>query len=261
MGRPSIDITGWVMAEHGVPDSRLTVVEKTNIVKSGHVMWKCKCSCDKNKVVMGSGWQIRTGKIKSCGCLHEERTAEMGRSNKKYNEYRVDGNVVIGKCSNSDDEFYVDLDDFDKIKNISWSLHIASNGLKRLNGVMPGTYKSVSMHSYLGYKNYDHIDRNELNNCKSNLRKATAAENARNHSLRKDNKSGFSGVYWEEESNKWLAYIRDNGKMKKLGRFINKTDAIKTRLLAEVEYYGVEFAPQRHLFEAYGIEIPKQEGE
>jgi hypothetical protein len=115
------------------------------------------------------------------------------------------------------------------------------------------------MHAYLGYKNYDHIDRNALNNCKSNFRKATVAENARNHSLRKDNKSGFSGVYWEKESNKWLAYIRDNGKMKKLGRFANKIDAIKARLQAEVRYYGTDFAPQRHLFEEYGIEALQQE--
>ena len=25
-----IDMTGWVMAEHGVPDSRLTVIEQTS---------------------------------------------------------------------------------------------------------------------------------------------------------------------------------------------------------------------------------------
>ena len=39
-----------------------------------------------------------------------------------------------------------------------------------------------------------------------------------------------------------------------LGRYSNKEDAIKARLEAEIKYYG-EFAPQRHLFEQYGISI------
>lgn len=259
MGRPSIDITGWVMSEHGIPDSRLIVIGKTNIVKNRHIMWECVCSCGSDKTVMASGWEIRKGKVKSCGCLHIQHTTEMGKNNKKYNDYRIDGDVVIGKCSNSDDEFYVDLEDFDKIKDISWSLHINNHGFKKLNGTMLNTYETVSMHAYLGYKNYDHIDRNELNNCKSNLRPATVEENARNHSLRKDNKSGFSGVWWDTESNKWLAYIKADGKMKKLGRFVNKTDAIIARLYAEIQYYGTEFAPQRHLFEEYGIQATEEE--
>lgn len=42
-------------------------------------------------------------------------------------------------------------------------------------------------------------------------------------------------------------------KQKSLGKFINKKDAIVARLKAEKEYFG-EFAPQRRLFEEYGIE-------
>lgn len=38
-----------------------------------------------------------------------------------------------------------------------------------------------------------------------------------------------------------------------LSRFVNKEDAIRARLRAERQYFG-EFAPQRHLFEEYGIE-------
>jgi len=33
---------------------------------------------------------------------------------KNYNEYRIEGNLVIGKSSNTDDEFFLDLCDFDK---------------------------------------------------------------------------------------------------------------------------------------------------
>ena len=43
-----------------------------------------------------------------------------------------------------------------------------------------------------------------------------------------------------------------NGKNKHLYRGYNKLDAIVARLRAESIYYK-EFAPQRHLFEKYGI--------
>ena len=45
-----------------------------------------------------------------------------------------------------------------------------------------------------------------------------------------------------------------NNKTKYLGSFKNKEGAIKARLEAEAKYFG-EFAPQRHLFEQYGINI------
>ena len=41
-----IDMTGWKMWEHGVPDSKLTIIglneEKTNLKHMA--MWECKCS-------------------------------------------------------------------------------------------------------------------------------------------------------------------------------------------------------------------------
>lgn len=69
-----IDMTGWIMSEHGVPDSRLTVIEEAepHITKSGvkKVRWKCKCSCGKEVIVKGAS--LRDGNTKSCGCLATE---------------------------------------------------------------------------------------------------------------------------------------------------------------------------------------------
>ena len=60
------------------------------------------------------------------------------------------------------------------------------------------------------------------------------------------------GVNWERRRNKWRSRIVVDEKEIYLGTFQNKEDAIKARLKAEAKYYG-EFAPQRHLFEQYGI--------
>ena len=95
---------------------------------------------------------------------------------------------------------------------------------------------------------------NLYDNRKNNFRPATYQENARNRSLSKKNTSGFIGVCWDKETSKWLAYIKLDYNQIKLGRFINKEDAIRTRLRAEKEYFG-EFAPQRHLFKEYGIGV------
>ena len=50
----------------------------------------------------------------------------------------------------------------------------------------------------------------------------------------------------------WQVYISVDKKKIHLGWCSNKEEAIKIRLLAESKYYG-EFAPQKHLFEEYGI--------
>ena len=44
-----------------------------------------------------------------------------------------------------------------------------------------------------------------------------------------------------------------------LGCFDDIEDAIKARLEGELKYFGSEFAPQRHLFGQYGIEVPNNE--
>lgn len=67
MGRgKSIDMTGWVMKEHGVPDSLLTVIEKA-YSKNNSLYWKCQCECGNIKNIQSTA--LRSGKTKSCGCL------------------------------------------------------------------------------------------------------------------------------------------------------------------------------------------------
>ena len=63
----AIDMAGWIMKEHNVLDSYLTVLEKTNKRTSkGEIIWRCQCEC--GNTIELSGSMIRRGKTKSCGC-------------------------------------------------------------------------------------------------------------------------------------------------------------------------------------------------
>jgi hypothetical protein len=84
----------------------------------------------------------------------------------------------------------------------------------------------------------DHINRNPLDNRKSNLRLCTASENNVNQKRRKDNKSGHRGVSWYSTPKKWAADIKYNDKRHFIGLFSHIEEAIGARLTAELEYFG-----------------------
>lgn len=170
---------------------------------------------------------------------------------KKYNVYDLSGEYGIGWTSNTNREFYFELDRFDEIKDLCWC-ETSYKGFHRLSAHDPETKKNVRMHVLLGYKNYDHIDRNELNNLESNLRPCSFQENVFNRGVASNNSSGVTGVGWHKETQKWISRIKINGKSIYLGVFESKIDAIKARLNAENKYFG-EYAPQKHLFEEYNI--------
>lgn len=249
-----IDMTGWIMSEHGVPDSRIKIIQRVGSTKSRDTKWLCECLCEQHKQFVATGGNIRSGNTKSCGCLHNEILIDFNKeTKKKTNKYDLSGEYGIGWTSNTNEEFYFDLDDYDKIKDICWYAHkMNNNGYIRIYGENCETHKQVSMAQVICGDWMDHIDRNTFNNKKTNLRPCTPLENAQNKSIQRNNTSGITGVTWESDRKKWKAFIRIDGEDKRLGNFTNKEDAIRTRLEAEAKYYG-EFAPQRHLFEEYSI--------
>lgn len=264
MVKVKIDMTGWKMWEHGVPDSRLTVIQQIEdyVDHNGNkqAQWLCECSCQSHTRIVVIGSKLRNNKIctKSCGCLSKELSAKRLQGKYKLNDYKINlqdehGLYGIGYCTNTNSEFYFDMDDYEKIKNITWYEKIRTDGFRRLAGTDRNTGKQVLMHCFLGFAWCDHADRNELNNRKYNLRECSRQENARNHNRQSNNSSGFIGVCFIEQSHKWMAYIMIDSKNIYLGYFLDKNDAIKARLKAESMYFG-EFAPQRHLFKEFEIE-------
>ena len=58
-----IDMTGWKMSEHGVPDSKWLVLER-DLSNLKRTLWICQCECGEIKSVEGNS--LRTGKSKQC---------------------------------------------------------------------------------------------------------------------------------------------------------------------------------------------------
>lgn len=234
---------------------KLTVTEQDSDYVSPKgsrlVRWKCRCECGKEVSVSQSN--LVSGHTSSCGCYQREKAIICGHGTKKHNKYDLSGTYGIGWTSNTNQEFYFELDRYDEIKDYCWC-ETKYNGFRRLSAYNPDTGKNIRMHILLGYKNHDHIDRNELNNLKSNLRPCSHQENIFNRGTAVNNTSGITGVYWNKSIGKWTARIKIDKKSIALGSYTNLDDAVKARLNAEKQYFG-EFAPQQHLFEKYDIDI------
>jgi hypothetical protein len=144
----------------------------------------------------------------------------------------------------------IDLDDLHRVLNKKWRYE------KEWGYVSSGSSKGdyIMLQNFiLDYKGLvDHIDRDTLNNRKNNLMPSNKSLNALNCGLRENNKSGVTGVSFNKNSGLWRIYINWEGARIELGYKKNIEDAIKVRLLKENELLG-KLAPQRHLFNSYGI--------
>jgi hypothetical protein len=87
----------------------------------------------------------------------------------------------------------------------------------------------------------DHINGVRNDNRIKNLRLATHTQNAQNQKKKKNNTSGWKGVFLHRSSGLWNARIRINGKEKSLGYFRDVREAAEEYMFAALEHHG-EFA-------------------
>ena len=259
------DMTGWVLSEHGVPESKWTVIklDHTFQKKQGEYLmtyyyWECECSCEKHTHKVIDTRDLREGRSLSCGCAGEDGALKT-HPNRKFNEYDLSGEYGIGYTSNTHEPFYFDLEDYDKIKDYCWFVHNPVLDYIVLMG-SKGSKEKIRFHQLIGCKGFDHIDHNPLNNRKENLRPCTQHQNTCNAKKKKNNKTGIIGVGEQKQctNKRWRARIMFDRKEIHLGSFGNFDDAVRARLEGEKKYFG-EFAPQRHLFAQYGVEDIKEE--
>lgn len=141
----------------------------------------------------------------------------------------------------------VDDDDFERLSSYKW--HAVRSATKHrvsyyaARGGRDGEPGTVYMHRQVMRAEvgqaYDHRDRDGLNNQKSNLRPCTPPQNLANS--RRPNKSGYKGVYWDAQKQKFLAQIQIDGRAKHLGWHRAVEDAARAYDRAALQAYG-EFA-------------------
>ena len=216
---------------------RLKVIEKSEdyITPNGTKFhqWLCECRCG-NKVIVNQ-YSLLRDLTKSCGCLNKELTKERNISCKKCNTYDLSGEYGIGYTSNTNEPFYFDLEDYDKIKDYCWSIRKDGYVYAR-----DSNNNVIKMHNVvMNFKSdVDHIHHKKYDNRKSELRIVTRSQNQMNVGLCKNNTSGVTGVCFEKSIKRWSAYITVNRKQIKLGRFKKFEDAVKARKEAEEKYFG-----------------------
>jgi len=81
----------------------------------------------------------------------------------------------------------------------------------------------------------DHINGNKSDNRWINLRESTQAQNMQNRSISRNNKSGYTGVYYFGCS--WKANIHVDGRTIFLGSFDTKEQAAEARSNAKQQYH------------------------
>ena len=158
------------------------------------------------------------------------------------NEYIVEGNTVYVKLRWSEKEAIMlcDLEDWERLKGYTWGLGKAG-GYPTTNVQVDKKHRVIKFHQIvMGQKEgylVDHINQNPLDNRKENLRFVIPTANAINSKVPKNNKSGYKGVSWRKDSNKWRAQITIQGKIICLGTYERIEDAIEARRIAEDKYH------------------------
>ncbi len=103
---------------------------------------------------------------------------------------------------------------------IVWIMH---------NGAIPYQYE------------IDHVNGDKLDNRIENLRLATRGQNSMNKVAQINNTSGCKGVVWDSSIHRWRARLQKDGRMKYLGIYSDKSDAI-TAVMRAIHVEHGDFA-------------------
>lgn len=199
--------------------------------------WYCQCSCgNKNKKMVFAN-VLKRGNTLSCGCLRKENAKELSKRCKSQNEFKIMNDYVIGYDSHQN-EFYVDIDDFDKIKNNCWHKRKDDYFSARVNGKILLLHRVIMSCKDNEFVDYIHGIESRYDNRKNNLRIATRSQNNMNIRLKCNNTSGTTGVSWNNRDSNWIAYIGVDCQNIVLGYFNNYNEAVVARKEAENKYFG-----------------------
>lgn len=206
--------------------------------------WLCECECGRDDNVVCSTGDLTSGRRWRCTyCVRDDAANRMKERNKKYNPVDLySRDYGVGWTLNTNEEFWFDKEDYDKIKDFCIYKH-HDYFMAKINNE-DGKKKAVGLHKLImddieNEYDIDHIKTEyKHDNRKLNLRRTTRQQNNSNSKLKSNNTSGVAGVHWHSRDKVWEAWIRFNYKNIYLGRYLKFDDAVKARKAAEEEYFG-----------------------
>jgi len=139
--------------------------------------------------------------------------------------------------------FQIDEEDHETVSRFSWWINTGYPCTKIRTGKgYHEEYRHIRIYVFLlgpapiGFE-WDHINRDRLDNRRSNLRIVTPSENRRNRKLLSSNTSGAAGVRLVSIG-KWKVYIQVENHTFHIGTYDSFDSAVDARKLAELKYWG-----------------------
>lgn len=211
---------------------KLKVTSKADpITMSGRKRYRYNCKCECGNTLIARKDDLISSNTKSCGCYHKEQTSKSNtkhgycKNYQRTDEYQI-WRGIIKRCTCKTEKAYQ--------KYGAVGISICDRWLNSYENFYedmgPRPTKAHSIDRINNNGNYE----------PSNCRWATPTVQNINQGIRKDNKSGITGVTFRKDRNKWIARIRVNNKRIHLGNFNTKEEAIKARKDAEVVYHNID---------------------
>lgn len=140
----------------------------------------------------------------------------------------------------------VDDEDFELVSQHKWHIHnINRNVCYATTNIWRPKPHQILLHRFILnppiHRLVDHINGNGLDCRKENMRLCTNSQNLCNRGITRANTTGYKCVQWFARDKVWVAYVKEDGKKKYLGRFRTPEEAARAYDRAAKEIYG-EFA-------------------
>ena len=170
--------------------------------------WECTCEC--GKTFCSTYTNITSGKIKSCGCYSKKYHREQEKENRKikigdrFGILTVEGIAEKGNGKS----YYICLCDCGR------KIELSGSHLKNRKSFGCLSSDIIDEKIGLSAETFTHIGK-----------------------MTSRNSSGYPGVCWKKDKQRWQARIFFNGKDKHLGYFYTKEEAVEARKNAEKIIY------------------------